>query len=42
MDFGSIGKMFEPPFGDLVKGIIAGLVFAPFVASFDFGFQPPQ
>lgn len=40
MDFGSIAKMFDPPYGDIVKSIIATIIFTPLVASLDFNFYP--
>ncbi len=33
MDFGSIAKMFEPPYGDIVKQIIGMVLFMPSAAS---------
>ncbi|MDH6280108.1 hypothetical protein M2280_001320 [Prescottella agglutinans] len=40
MDLGSIAKMFEPPYGELVKTIIGMTIFMPIAASIDLGHLP--
>lgn len=42
MDLGSIAGMFDPPYGVIVKTIIATASFGPIAMSTDFGFQFPM